>query len=308
MTASENTASPSGQALASELHEAWAAMYGQPPGELAEDLHRLAEVFGPRVSADRVDRTVRSLSASPLGPTTSRLYPSLLLPAGRGVLVTLEGRLAFELLREKESLCAEDAARAAGAHPTVIETYRQWAHERVQWLIATGDGRGEPLYPVSIGAVLLLMLQGADAEVRAMELPAKGTPLDRALMGPLEVLNARIAKGGRSELKTAFRDYPLKKAERRLGPRIVVRRGRGRPWSVWIPAQGWDDVLEIVAAELVRRRKQPPTEAFSAICEFEVAYTGALPRLNELGSPPLEGDRSWIFQALRRHIARQPSH
>jgi hypothetical protein len=297
-----------GAALQAELLGAWEAMCGEPPGSLADDLRRLGELFGPGVSRERIGQVVRGLPPSPLGPTTSRLYPSLLLPAGLGVLVTLEGRVALELLRQDNELSAQEAAARAGTHPTVIETYRQWANDRIEQAIATEEGRGEKMYPVAIGATLVLMLRQADSEARALQLPRAGSRLDEALMRPLSALNAKVAKGAKADLKTPFRAYPIKKAERRLGARLVVSRPSRGAWRAWVPAGDWPEVLTILADELVGRRDLPEATALGAVEAFAAVYDAVAPELAELGLPPAEDDSTWVLRDLRQRIQRLASH
>ena len=294
--------------MAGELSRAWEGAYGAPPGALAADLRKLGELFGPRVSAERLGRLIRTLPSNPPGPASARIYPSLLLQVGEGVLVTLEGRVALELLTTQPGLTAAAAAREVERHPAVVETYRQWAHERLATLIATEEGRGEKMYPVAIGATLLLMIRGTDSEARALELPERGSPLDAALMRPVLTMNAEIAKGHHANLKTAFRDTPIKKAERRLGSRLVVQRPRKFPWRVWLPSDGWDDILRILADELIRRRGLVPSQADAVLGKFSSAYDEVSQHLTDLGVVRSRSADNQIINRLRREIQRQSSH
>src|SRR5262249_18509592 len=153
----------------------------------------------------------------------------------------------------------------AGRHPTVIETYRGWANDRIEQVTATEEGRGEKMYPVAVAAILVVMMCRADREEHALPLPVEGSQLDASLMKPVAAFNAKVAKGHKAQLRTAFRAYPIQKAESRLGGRLAVRRPRNGAWLAWLPAAQWSEVLDVLSEELVERRALSSVQALGAV-------------------------------------------
>lgn len=295
-----------GRELLVELQHAWTVMTGQPAGDLGKDLEVLGEVFGPSASEERISKRIRSLGTSEIGRGTSQLYPSLLFPAGEGVLVTVEGRVAIDLLEENPNLTPEEAARAAASSLTTIETYREWSMVRVIRVNEREGGSGERIYPAAIATTLLLLLHRA-TDRTPLELPPPDSEGDKLWMAPVKAFNAKLSTRKGGNLKTSFRDYPVKKAERRLGPDLFVKRPRGAPWSVYVPADRVDAVTAIVAEEMARRRN-PLKEELDAIDALTSRYQEILPRLEKLGMGCPGGPNRATVERVKELLLKERGH
>src|SRR5438309_2223138 len=89
--------------LRRELEQVWAALFGGPTSEsLEDDLDRLSKWFGPRVRNASLRGLLESATPYTASAETLDFDPPLAIAAGTRTVITLEGRVALEQLREAE--------------------------------------------------------------------------------------------------------------------------------------------------------------------------------------------------------------
>src|SRR4051794_408921 len=116
-------------ALAGDLETAWQAQTGSYPLDVQADLAKLAPYFDPLAREATLRRRLDDLP-----PRMGELPPELAVDAGEGrQIVTAEGRLALELLRqalaESSTGCSISEAALADALALLADFYRQLARK-----------------------------------------------------------------------------------------------------------------------------------------------------------------------------------
>src|SRR4051794_32959059 len=88
--------------LQADLEVLWQALFGAPARRLIPDLNKLRRCwFGPRVAPASLRTRVEALGATPVGRRALSFDPPLVLRVLDGYVITPEGRLALEQLREQ---------------------------------------------------------------------------------------------------------------------------------------------------------------------------------------------------------------
>jgi hypothetical protein len=271
---------PTPSSTLAELERLWQAMTGRLPTTLARDLRELEGWFGPTTSGEKLRELVEAGTPAALDSDVVPDYGAkVVIEGGNSVVVTPEGRMAIELLRRGASHASVHHELAADG---LAKTYRRWTQHRLTEVIDQLEGRGKPMYPVAIGAVLLLAVNGNESESRAL-LIESGQPsgVGDALKRPLDAFaDAVERRKSRQRITADFAKYPVAHAKIRLG--CALRRERAkRVQRIWLDPPMRDWALDVVAHELVARRKTEVKTALDALDRLLDSYREGLVILRE---------------------------
>ncbi len=254
------------------LERSWYAMTGRLPMTLARDLRELEEWFGPTTSGEKLRELVEARKPAALDLDVVPDYGARVLIEGAGsVLVTPEGRMAIELLRGGASHATVRRELAGAGELTMA--YRRWTQRRLVEVIDCLEGRGKPMYPVAMAAVLLLAVNGNRSESRALRIePAQPSGVGDALKRPLDAFaDAVDRRESRPRATADFAKYPVAHAKIRLGCALRRERAR-RVQRIWLDPSMRDWALSVIAHELVARRRTEVGTALDALDRLLDSY------------------------------------
>jgi hypothetical protein len=255
---------------ASELERLWNRMFGRPSAALEEDLVALHAWFEPWASGRRRRRLLQRLERDKL---SIGLPEDWYIPAGDSIIVTPEGRLALERLRNTPLQSALEGPDAA-QYEVLLDFYRELAQRGIRKFIADVGGEGEPMYLVAMAAVMVIVASDACTVDRPLVLDyRRGQAVFDALHEPLRVFVAALGQRP-DERRLPFDDYPLSRAQARLGPMLNSHRPKGQAMRVWIAEPVVGKVLEIIGRDLRRRGHDRLEAATAVITTFEVIDRG----------------------------------
>jgi len=295
-------------ALVGDLETAWQAQTGAYPLDVRADLAKLAPYFDPLAREATLRRRLDDLP-----PRTVELPPELAVDAGEGrQIVTAEGRLALELLRqalaEPSPVCSINEAALADALALLADFYRRLARKRFDKVRALAAGEAAPMLPVAAAFALLLLVNRSTSPERALDQglgdPSRRAAVDDAFAPALrafaETLTGEPLKERDSRLGglSLYQGYALTEARRRLGHRLRVDDGR-----LWIPEPDADDVLAFLARDL--RRRADADRVLAAFDQLVEHYRATLPRVANL---EFAHERPAHTDRLRREFERLLSY
>ena len=264
------------------LEDLWKRQMHRNPSSLKGDLEALGKIFHPR----RREASVRSFfeGLRPTGIKVLHLNAPLIL--GPGMLVTPEGRIVIDVLRDVEDGAESDAdvviinpEQVSNALSYAYEVYRGWSLYRVERVIDLREGKGEPLHAAPIGLLLWLLVNRSTSAAHAIRLedltPENRDRVRKVIGNAIESFVQGLS--GRSRAGQAvgrFDDWPLSEARRRVGAALTIG-------AIYIRDESTGEVLETVAAELSGRSTTADTlRAFDVLAEV---YRQELPVLASLG-------------------------
>lgn len=258
------------QRLVDALAACWAAQFGQPPGQLMDDLHLLHSWFNPRATGARLRGLIDTLPE----------LPEVVIPPGFDVLfleieeyrhvVSPEGRVMLELLaatQPEDGLCLVDSTRADQTLDLLAETYRVWNTDNLRRVVQLLAGETETLRPGAAGLLLVLLVNRNTSPERRLPRTlgdeVRASEVQDAITGPAAAWSRTFSN--RSTVTKPFRLYQgweLPELRRRLGSLLQVDSD-----GVYIDGDA-DAALDRVTADLARRpesfRSKVP-EAFKAM-------------------------------------------
>jgi hypothetical protein len=259
-------------ALRRSLTNLWIVNYGEPPGNLLDDLERCRKFFDPVARGQTLrDRLSQLLPTPRVDPSIGRLLVDpIAVHAGESrLLVGVEARLLIGLLDIVENAGSNhviiDATRAAEAERMALELYRRWSRHRLDEVIALRAGAGrEVMQAISVGLALALLVNRSTSRERAVVRRNDRTVDPRvndAIFAAADAFADMIAKRrrrapGERRLKGG---YGLTEARRRLADRLVIEKEHGqdgRQERVYLAA-GTDrsarEIIVFLGHDLARR-------------------------------------------------------
>jgi hypothetical protein len=258
------------------------------PQDLDHDLRALNVYFDPLRTGSAIRRRLGELP--PSDPLKSRLLRApLVIGDGRNVLVTPEGRIALDVLTRRLAE-TPDTAPLVALDPDEIELaqglaysrYRTWSIGRLSSVLGLLEGKAERLRPLSIGWLLLLLVNGSRSAETALSRPESSDQerkLDHALGDILTAFVSGLEPGASARDFRQYQGWVATEARRRAahlqGPspsKPFVRSGRER------------ELVNLAIRELRSRRTPPRTEVvLSAFDNLVATYRERLPVLASLG-------------------------
>jgi len=275
--------------LLEALRQTWSTTVGRPPRDLEEDLKELRRWFDPVAQGQRLRRELAELA--PLPQDLLDPGPPLTLTVGPGKrLLTPEGRCALELLDRLPSDLPGYVIGDTELLPYERRLgllYRDWSRHRLKSVIDLLAGTTNPLQIPAAGVVIALLVNRCTNEDRALTRFASGAErdaVDRAFFAPVQAFGDILAPSRRRNRGNPrlVSGWMLYEARRRLGEALVVVDARGgQNGRVWIRGAMVDDVIEVIARDLVRGHRARATrdrflEAYDALVQ---ALRGQLPNL-----------------------------
>jgi len=290
------------RAAAQDLVDALAALWERQMGHrtrpLEADLRSagLADIFSPIKTGKTLRMFLDALPDPPPYPDSSLIRPPLVIGEWRDALVTVEGRVGLEIVRDLLSRDEADPIAIArdtvhGAGNLVYECYRDWSMRRLRDVIALRSGRSSVMGPPGMAFLLLLLVnRSVSPETAIRTLPNRAADqkrLDVAAGDIIEAYSNVINPDSPDESRKRKRDprhfsfyggYARSEARRRvswaLGPEDD---------SNYIRYDRVDDAAAFVVNEL--RRTRAPRGRSRALMAFDAlvaAYRRALPTLAAL--------------------------
>ena len=266
----------------------WALQASTAVGDLEEDMTWLFSVlFNPRTTGARLRRLLDRLPETP-SVRVRFLNPPLVIRTGSSVIVTPEGRAIYELLcrllqESSDDPIGVDSVDSLSVTYLVYEGYRSVGISRLSDVVKLLGGHAEGLRLASIGLLLFVLVNGSSSR-------------DTAIYRPFEVDERQRLDASVSQAVAAFADslsprardrthfslysgYAVTEARRRLG--FILGPS---PEEIYISQDHRPKVVAMVARELRRQRRSPPTpRVLTAFDELVKAYREERPTLASLG-------------------------
>lgn len=283
------------------LAELWNRQMGREPVGLRDDLDALRTFFDPLATGDRLRRLLATLQPAP--PVRARLLREpLVLQGGDEILITLEGRLALEVIRElllsnsNDPLMIDPETVCIGERE-VAERYRKWSTRRLQDVLLLKAGEAEALRPSSIAWLLFLLVNGSRSPETAIKRPLSHSDeekLDQSIRRIISSFANALTSGSRDDRHfSIYQGYALTEARRRL-PGVL---GAKDPYI----AQGREDqVLDLIVLELSRPQRSPSVEqVMNAFDQLVEVYRKERPSLALLG---LAHEKRTVTRQIRQRL------
>jgi hypothetical protein len=265
--------------LIAGITETWLITMDAPPRVLESDLAMCRRWFDPVAQGQRLRRELNALPPAPTGfPNPGE--PLVLAVGGGRRLVTPEGRCALDLLLNLPSgqqrhdfgdsqLLPYD--RLLGA------LYRDWSRHRIQSVVDLLAGTTKPLQIPAAGVVIALLVDRCTSEDRALLRDGSGSGRNVVELAFFNAVNAFAdvlapSRRGKRDQRLVS-GWMLYEARRRLGENLIVLDARGgQAGKVWVKPGSEDDVINVVARDVVRGHRARATperfaEAFDALVE-----------------------------------------
>lgn len=299
LTAKEATA------LACILSALWVNTYGQPIGDLVEDLAVCHRLFDPVARGGRLRDMLAGLPPAPSAPSSVRKWmtePLVVRVDGVRQIVGLEARVILDLLtaRDLSTTVTWTDREITAAHRAVADVYRTWSRQRLDQVIALRTGRAkEVMQAIAVGFVLALLVNRSTAPERALQVVNIDKPddhVDGAVFAAAEAFALRVSgRNDRSQAQYRLKGgYGVSEARRRLGE-MLVRDGNG----VYVAPSRSDAVVTLLAEDLARRARLTPEGLAFGFDDLVEAYRRSFVRM-ALKSPSHE--RAADTRALRVRV------
>lgn len=255
----------------------WNVVFEEAPGTLDQDLQKLQRWFDPVAQGQRLRKLLADLRTVPADFVDPG--PPLTLRAGADRwLITPEGRCAMELfLQLKPPLYYPlriDEQETLRFDQLLGHLYRKWSRHRLQSVIDLLEGSQKPLQIPAAGVVIALLVNRCTSEERALARYPAGSAqeiIDAAFFAAVQAFSQILAPSSRRGRTGLISGWMLYEARRRLGEAmVVIDARRGRPGKVWIDSGHVQEVIALVARDLVRGHRKHATtprleEAFDAL-------------------------------------------
>jgi hypothetical protein len=264
------------------LEGLWKRQMGSQPSGLAHDLEALGKIFHPRRREASIRSFVESLDPPPTIRAAYLESPLIIRPH---LLVTPEGRIAIQVLRELERKFNEGSVIIApdfvGASLLVAyEVYKDWSLHRIERVLGLHEGKGERVHPAALGVLLWLLVNRSTTRERALNLealsPDNRARVRAAIGRTIDAFVDALSKSRQAHQPTErFDDWPLSEARRRVGSALTSG-------DIYVREELADKVLQTVAAEVSSRASSSKSEALEAFDRLVEAYRRELPTLAPL--------------------------
>jgi hypothetical protein len=292
-------------ALARILGALWVSTYGQPTGDLVEDLAVCRRLFDPVARGGRLRDMLARLPPAPSTPPSVRGWvtePLVVRVDGVRQIVGLEARVILDLL------AAHDLSTAVtwtdreiiAAHRAVASVYRTWSRQRLDQVIALRTGNAkEVMQAIAVGFVLALLVNRSTAPERALQVMDINKPddhVDGAVFAAAEAFAQRVS-GRNDRSQTQYRlkgGYGVSEARRRLGE-MLIRDANG----MYVAPSRTDAVVVLLAEDLARRTRLTAESLGHGFDDLVEAYRRSFVRM-ALKSPSHE--RAADTRALRARV------
>jgi hypothetical protein len=300
LTAKEATA------LARILGALWVSTYGQPTGDLVEDLAVCHRLFDPVARGARLRDLLALLPPAPSTPPSVRKWitePLVVRVDSVRQIVGLEARVILDLLttRDLSTTVTWTDPEIIAAHRAVASIYRAWSRQRLDQVIALRTGHAkEVMQAIAVGFVLALLVNRSTAPDRALQvvdiIDRPDDHVDGAVFAAAEAFAQRVSgRNDRSQAQHRLKGgYGVSEARRRLGE-MLIRDTNG----MYIAPSSSDAVVVLLAEDLARRTRltaESLAYGFDALVE---AYRRSFVRM-ALKSPSHE--RAADTRALRARV------
>lgn len=244
----------------------WEHVYGQPIGELEDDIACCRLYFDPVARGHKLRERLAQLEPVPheLQSAAARLGDPLVVDAGGGrFLVGIEARLLLELLNVYTDGQGRFLAPIEAIHDfdrAALNVYRTWTRHRLDQTLALKDGRGdEVMQATSVGIVLALLVNRSNTPERAI---GRLRRVDEVIHLAAAAFADKISTSRRrSEDEQRLKGgYWLTEARRRLADRLIVTdSSRSITSLVYVPVRHIHDVVEYLGRDLARRASISPS-------------------------------------------------
>lgn len=266
------------------LSAVWTSMLGRPPMSLHADIEELRRWFDPLARGERLRRELDAIEKTSVHATRLSLDELLVSVAKQRMIVTPEGRIVIEVLRmklaESTPVVVIDEGDLLSAEHTVANAYRAWSRKKLTSVIALREGRAGVLRPPAAGFALFLLVNRSTAPERAihrLDDARARSAADEAIGSVVEAFADRLKAGRRkTEHFSTYGGYAISELRRR------IRLGSESD-EIYVPPGTEEDVLEFVAADLMRRPRTSPGAILSAFDALVSRYRSVHSTLASLG-------------------------
>jgi hypothetical protein len=246
----------------------------RPAHSLDEDLDALFVFFNPIATGRRLRDLLADLPAVP-SVRSGLLRPPIVIGDEDDFLITPEGRVVFSvltiLLDQEQGSIMIDPDVVFNAERRVYERYRRWGLQRLDSVLRLRSGKAQTIALPSLGWLLLLLVNGSrsrDTAVRRLADRAAPRELDNAIAAVVAAFNAVLDPGTKLDPRqcSLYGGFVPTEARRRLPGAL----GPEQEYNYILP-EGEDRVFTLIAAELSRPQRSPPTarvlEAFDRLVD-----------------------------------------
>lgn len=266
----------------------WNLQASTSVGELENDMDWLfSGFFNPRVTGARLRRLLGGLPESP-SVRVRFLSSPLVVRTGSSVLVTPEGRAIYDLLcrlleESSDDPIGIDSVDALGVIHLVYEGYRSVGIRRLNDVVKLLGGDAEGLRLASIGLLIFVLVNGSESRDTAICRPLEGDErkrLDASVSRAVAAFADSLSPRSRDRTHfSLYSGYAVTEARRRLGLTLGPS-----PKQIYISQHHRPKVVAMVARELRRQRRKPPTtHVMTAFDELVTTYRAERPTLASLG-------------------------
>jgi len=255
---------------------------------LADDLRAMGALFDPARTGAALRRRLSNLATGDK-PTARLLREPLVLGAGQNLLITPEGLIALDVLARRlreidpaDQLVVIDPEEVGEARFVAYTHYRRWSTAKLSGVVGLLEGSGERLHPLSVGWLLLLLVNGSLSPETAIARPSLADSerqLDDALGAILTAFVGEIDDRVSAHGFRLYQGWVITEARRRavnlLGPSKELAYVR----------PGSEAAVVQLAVRELRQRRRPPTPegVISAFDAMVNRYRSELPALASLG-------------------------
>jgi len=279
--------------------------YGQPTGDLVEDLAVCHRLFDPVARGGRLRDALARLPPAPPTPPSVREWvtePLVVRVDGVRQIVGLEARVILDLLtaRDLSTAITWTDREIIAAHRVVASVYRTWSRQRLDQVIALRTGHAkEVMQAIAVGFVVALLVNRSTAPERALRVVDIDKPddhVDGAVFAAAEAFAQRISgRNDRSQAQHRLKGgYGVSEARRRLGE-MLIRDANG----VYVAPSRSDAVVALLAEDLARRTRLTVEGLAYGFDDLVEAYRRSFVRM-ALKSPSHE--RAADTRALRAQV------
>jgi hypothetical protein len=278
---------------------------GEDPQELAEDLDRLAVIYGPKARAASVRTLLRRMPEVRVRQRTIDSFdPPLLLAGSEGIVLTPEGRMVLQKL--VESSAGSDVVLSADLERELTARYRAWSQANAVTVLGGYHGQPHATRPPALGLVaLLILLEARDFET-ALRINYDMPTRAEAALREIIVAFVQQISTKRARLKEPVWKWPISRAQARFAG-VNRQQEHERQERFWIDDARRQETLSELAKELLLRRRSSPERALSAIQSLAKAYDRFALVLHEAGvTRRVHADHSRAYDEVRQVLKFPP--
>ena len=280
-------AQPRVEQLVEALTAAWHVSMERSLSDLDEDLAALKRWYDPVAQGQRLRRDIASLELFPADLDDPRPPFTVSVAPGR-VLITPEGRCSIDLLKKLPADRAEHLITDELVQPyerRLAHLYQNWSRHRLNSVVQLLAGTDKPLQISAAGVIVALLVNRSTSQERALvrfRAEPRRTIVDQAFFAPiLAFANVLAPSDRRTTLSSQLiSGWILYEVRRRVGDSIELMEARsGSDGAVWIMAHRVEEVIDIVARDLIRGHRAHPT-----LEEFAMAFDALVQEMRNQSS------------------------